>query len=52
MTAGDGSSATSFLDLDTPFTRWLVRWRWVFFVILATMIVVPFNGQWRLGIDS
>lgn len=52
MTAGDGPARTFFLDLDTPFTRWLVRWRWVFFVLLAILVVVPFNGQWRIGIDS
>ncbi len=56
MAAGDDplpiSPSRSFMDLDTPFTRWLVRWRWVFFVIIGIMIVIPFNGEWRIGLDS
>ncbi len=55
MTAGDDATATSvrtFDDLDTPFTRWLVRWRFLFFAIVAVMVVLPFNGQWRIGLDS
>lgn len=46
------SPARSFMELDTPFTRWLVRWRWVFFTLIGIMIVLPFNGQWRIGLDS
>lgn len=40
------------MTLDTPFTRWLVRWRWVFLILLGVLIVLPFNGQWRIGLDS
>ena len=37
---------------DTPFTRWLVRWRRWFFVGIALLIVAQFNGNWRIGLDS
>ena len=37
---------------STPFTRWLVRWRLVFFGLIGLLIVLPFNAQWRLGLDS
>lgn len=37
---------------ETPFTRWLVRWRMWFFAGLAVLVVVQFNGQWRVGLDS
>src|SRR6185437_2264707 len=36
----------------TPFTRWLERWRYLFFIGLVLFLVAPFNGQWRLGLDS
>lgn len=36
----------------SPFTRWLERWRHVFFILLVLFILIPFNGQWRLGLDS
>ena len=36
----------------SPFTRWLGRWRHVFFILLVLFILIPFNGQWRLGLDS
>jgi hypothetical protein len=37
---------------DTPFTRWLVRWRYVFFAGLIVLMIAQFNGQWRVGLDS
>ncbi|HEX8325690.1 MAG TPA: hypothetical protein VF595_17430, partial [Tepidisphaeraceae bacterium] len=37
---------------ETPFTRWLVRWRYWFFAGLTLLVVVQFNGQWRIGLDS
>ena len=37
---------------ETPFTRWLVRWRRWFFVGIALLIVAQFNGTWRIGLDS
>jgi hypothetical protein len=37
---------------STPFTRWLVRWRFLFFGLIGLLIILPFNGQWRLGLDS
>lgn len=37
---------------DTPFTRWLVRWRYLFFAGLFVLLVAQFNGQWRVGLDS
>ena len=37
---------------ETPFTRWLVRWRGWFFAGLVLMLLVQFNGQWRIGLDS
>ena len=40
------------LAVETPFTRWLVRWRAWFFVGLALLIVLNFNGKWRVGLDS
>lgn len=54
MTEGKSLSplSDSFMTLDTPFTRWLVRWRWVFFGLLGVLVVLPFNGQWRIGLDS
>jgi hypothetical protein len=39
-------------DLRTPFTAWLVRWRMVFFALVALLVIAPFNGEWRLGVDS
>ena len=42
----------ALVDIDTRFTRWLVRWRFVFFALLAILVVMPFNGQWRIGLDS
>lgn len=37
---------------ETPFTRWLVRWRFWFFAGLVALLAVQFNGQWRIGLDS
>jgi hypothetical protein len=37
---------------DTPFTRWLERWRVAFFAGLVVILLIPFNGQWRMGLDS
>ncbi|MDB5326873.1 MAG: hypothetical protein JWM57_2442 [Phycisphaerales bacterium] len=37
---------------ETPFTRWLVRWRFFFFAGLVALLAVQFNGQWRIGLDS
>ena len=37
---------------SSPFTRWLERWRYLFFAGLVVLILIPFNGQWRLGLDS
>ncbi len=37
---------------ETPFTRWLVRWRRWFFLGIALLIVAQFNGNWRIGLDS
>ncbi|HEY7116097.1 MAG TPA: hypothetical protein VH475_05910 [Tepidisphaeraceae bacterium] len=28
------------------------RWRWGFFVLVAVLMVLSFNGQWRVGRDS
>lgn len=36
----------------TPFTRWLEKYRFVFFVGIALFVLVQFNGQWRIGLDS
>ncbi len=51
-TSASASPPRSFIYLDTDFTRWLVKWRFVFFVLVAILIVLPFNGQWRIGLDS
>ena len=37
---------------DSPFTRWLVRWRRWFFFGIALLILAQFNGNWRIGLDS
>ena len=28
------------------------RWRWLFFILIAVLIVSAFNGRWRIGRDS
>ncbi len=55
MSEGEAPSATSprsFIYLDTPFTRWLVKYRYAFFALVAVIVVLPFNGQWRIGLDT
>lgn len=42
----------AFYEIDTLFTQRLIRWRWVYFALLAILVVVPFNGEWRMGVDS
>lgn len=37
---------------ESPFTRWLERWRFWFFAGLTILILAGFNGQWRIGLDS
>ncbi|MGC4030797.1 MAG: hypothetical protein QM754_03485 [Tepidisphaeraceae bacterium] len=37
---------------ETAFTRWLVTWRWLFFAGIFILTILPFNGQWRIGLDS
>lgn len=45
--------ARHWLDAPaTPFTRWLEKYRFVFLAAIAVFILVQFNGQWRIGLDS
>ncbi len=36
----------------TPFTRWLEKYRFVFLAAMTLFVLVQFNGQWRIGLDS
>ncbi len=40
------------LELNSLFTKRLVRFRWIYFVVMIVLLLVPFNGQWRMGLDS
>lgn len=36
----------------TPFLSWIVALRWVFFALVGLLLVVGYNGRWRIGRDS
>ena len=48
----DVDQASAWLMRESPFTRWLEKYRFLFFVALSLLIVAGFNGQWRIGLDS
>ena len=37
---------------ENPLLRWIVRFRWVFFLFVGVLLVGAYNGQWRVGRDS
>lgn len=38
--------------VETLFTQRLVRQRYIYWFFLALLLVMPFNGRWRMGLDS
>jgi hypothetical protein len=37
---------------DLPVLRLAMRLRWIYFILIAILLVAGYNGQWRIGRDS
>src|SRR6266536_211135 len=49
----DGSSTTATASIrENRLLALIPRWRGVFFALVGLLMVLAFNGQWRVGRDS
>jgi 4-amino-4-deoxy-L-arabinose transferase-like glycosyltransferase len=48
----DGSSTATAPTRENWLLALIPRWRWAFFALVGLLMVLAFNGQWRVGRDS
>src|SRR5437016_2721388 len=50
--SASGSTAIAAPSGENRILGLIPRWRWAFFALVGLLMVLAFNGQWRVGRDS